>query len=151
MSTTLTTPTKVERSRPSASTRRSGYVVALVVNAAMVFVVLNLLEWGVLPFLTEEFTLLVPLIVLSLVASIVANAMYLFYDPPGFKTLCQVCISVISLVVAIRIYQVFPFDFTGYGEEWPSVTRIIVVVAMAGSAISILNESVKLLSHLTRR
>lgn len=151
MSTTLNTPTRVEQSRPSASTRRSGYVVALVVNAAMVFVVLNLLDWGVLPFLTEEFTLLVPLIVLSLVASIVANALYLFYDPPWFKTLCQVGLSVISLVVAIRMFQVFPFDFTGYGEAWTGVTRIIVVVAMAGSAISILTESVRLLSRLARR
>lgn len=150
MNATVTT-TRVEEPRPSPSTRRSGYMVALVVNAAMIFVVLNLLDWGVLPFLTEDFTLLVPLIVVSLVASIVANAMYLVYDPPWFKTLCQVGISIISLVVAIRVYQVFPFDFTGYGESWTSVTRIIVVVAMVGSAISILAEVVKFLTRLARR
>jgi hypothetical protein len=149
MNATVTT-TRVDKPRPSPSIRRSGYLVAVVVNAAMIFVVLNLLDWGVLPFLTEDFTLLVPLIVVSLVASIVANAMYLVYDPPWFKTLCQVGISIISLVVAIRTYQVFPFDFAGYGESWTSVTRIIVVVAMVGSALSILAESVKLLKRLTR-
>jgi hypothetical protein len=149
MNATVTT-TRVEEPRPSPSTRRSEYLVALIVNAAMIFVVLNLLDWGVLPFLTIDFTLLVPLIVMSLVASIVANAIYLVYDPAWFKTLCQVGISVISLVVAIRTYQVFPFDFTGYGESWTSVTRIIVVVAMVGSAISILAESVRLLARLTR-
>ena len=151
MSSTQTRPTKVEESRPSVSTRRSGYVVAVVVNAAMIFVVLNLLDWGVPPFLTEQFTLLVPLIVLSLVASMAANSAYLLYDPPWFKSLCQVGISVISLAVAIRMFQVFPFDFTGYGDEWTSVTRIVVVVAMAGSALSVLAESLKLLSLLTRR
>ena len=151
MSSTQTRPTKVEESRPSVSTRRSGYVVAVVVNAAMIFVVLNLLDWGVPPFLTEQFTLLVPLIVLSLVASMAANSAYLLYDPPWFKSPCQVGISVISLAVAIRMFQVFPFDFTGYGDEWTSVTRIVVVVAMAGSALSVLAESLKLLSRLTRR
>lgn len=149
MNATVTT-TRVEEPRPSPSIRRSGYLVALVVNAAMIFVVFNLLDWGVLPFLTTDFTLLVPLIVVSLVASIVANAMYLVYDPPWFKTLCQVGISVISLVVAIRMYQVFPFDFTGYGESWTSVTRIIVVVAMVGSALSILAETVKFLTRRAR-
>ena len=140
-----------EESKSSASSRRAGYVVAVVVNAAMVFVVLNLLDWGVPPFLTEEFTLVVPLIVLSLVASMAANGAYLFFDPPWFRSLCQVGISVISLVVAIRMFQVFPFDFTGYDDQWSGVTRIVLVVAMAGSAIAVIAESVKLLSRLTRR
>jgi hypothetical protein len=150
MNETVTT-TGMEERRPSPSSRRSGYLVAVVVNTAMIFVVLNLLDWGVFPFLTEDFTLLVPLIMVSLLAGIMANLTYLAYDPPWFKTLCQVAISLIGLVVAIRMYQIFPFDFTGYGESWPGVTRMIVVVAMVGSALSVLTESLKFLTRLARR
>lgn len=67
MQTTGSPPTRQDRAR------KSGYGVAVVVNATLLVFVINLLDWELLPFLTEGFEAVVPWISLSLVASLVAN------------------------------------------------------------------------------
>jgi hypothetical protein len=151
MTDTRTRPTPVEKAPPAQQGRRAGYLAAVVVNTLMAVIVTNLLGWGWLPFLTDDFELLVPLVVVSLGAGILANLAYLVYDPRWFKSLCQVGISAISLVVAVRMYQVFPFDFAGYGSGWATVTRVVLILAIAGSAVALLVEGVKLLARLARR
>ena len=68
------------------SAKRAGYVIAIVVNLVMLFVVQNILEWGWLPFLTEEFAEVVPWISFSLIVSIAANLVYQMDDQSD----CQV-------------------------------------------------------------
>ena len=131
--------------------KRLGYLVAIAVNVAMLYVVNNLLAWGWPPFLTEDFDQLLPIVNLSLVVSILVNATYLTFDPDWFKSFSQIGIAVISLAVFIRTLQVFPFDFTAYDFNWETLTRTIVYLGMFGVAIAILVESVKLVRALAAR
>ena len=62
--------------------RRFSYVIAIVINVAMLVIVQNILEWGWPPFLTDEFAEVVPWISFSLIASIVVNVIYQFDDSP---------------------------------------------------------------------
>ena len=82
MSTTLSRSRRPVAGRPSRS-RRFGYLVSIAVNAAMVYVVHHLLEWGWPRFLTEAFEELLPVITLSFVAGIVVNLGFLCSTPPG--------------------------------------------------------------------
>jgi hypothetical protein len=77
----------------------------------------------------------------------VANVLYLWYDPAWFKSVCQVGVSLIGLAGAIRMWQVFPFDFSAYSFNWAALTRVVLVLAVFGSAVGIVVELVRLASH----
>ena len=144
MTTTEVRPRPDVKSRPTRAGRRFGYLVAIAVNFGLIAVVNNILEWDVVPFLTSDFSRLVGFISLSLALTIVANVIYLAYDPAWFKSLTQIGLLVVSLAVTIRIYQVFPFDFSSYDFAWSSMARWILIIAMAGTAMGMLAEAAKL-------
>lgn len=100
-----------------------------------------------LPFLTEDFVGVLWLVNLSLVASAVANLAYLGYDAAWFKSTCQIGVSAVGLAAAVRLLQVFPFDYSEYAFNWAAVTRLVLVVAVFGSAVAIVVELVRLAGH----
>jgi len=133
----------------SSATRRFGYGVAIVANIVMLVIVNNILEWGWLPWLTDDWSDLAPLASFSIIATIIVNAAYLAYDSAWFKSLTQVGLLVISWFVMIRIYQVFPFDFSTYSFNWEALTRAVLIIAMVGIGIGLIVELVKLARSAT--
>jgi hypothetical protein len=126
--------------------RRLGYAVAIAVNLIMLIVVRNVLDWGWLPFLTNEFAEVVPWISLSLVASIMVNLIYQFDDRPTVRSTGQILVNLISIFVSYRLFHVFPFDFAGYEFNWAIVVRIVLILTMVGASVGVLAETVKLVS-----
>ena len=124
--------------------RRIGYLVAIVVNLILLYLVNVTPGWRVLPFLTGDFVDVLWLVNLSMVASSAANAAYLGYDPPRFKSVCQIGISAIGLATAIRMWQVFPFDFSAYSFNWAGLTRVLLALGIVGSIVAIVTELVRL-------
>jgi len=124
--------------------RRFGYGVAIVINIAMLIVVQNIVAWGWLPFLTDEFAEVVPWISLSLSISILANIIYELNDSPPVKSAGQVVVNVISVLVTYQIFTVFPFDFSTYSFDWGVVIRIVLILAMVGAGIGAATEAIKL-------
>ena len=81
--TTLPAPTT---RRTHEAGRRFGYLVAIAANAVAIWVVHQLLGWNWPGFLTRDFEQVVPVITVSLVVSIGANAMFLLgFDRGRFK------------------------------------------------------------------
>jgi len=124
--------------------RKVGYAVAIAGNIALLVIANNILDWGWLPWLTGEFSDILPVMNVSLGASIAANAIYLFYDPPGFKAAAELGLLIISLIVTIRFLQVFPFDFTAYEFGWGTLVRWLLVLAIVGISIGMLVQVVQL-------
>ena len=124
--------------------RKVGYAVAIAGNIALLVIANNILDWGWLPWLTDEFNDILPVMNVSLGASIAANAIYLFYDPPGFKAAAELGLLIISLIVTIRFLQVFPFDFTAYEFGWGTLVRWLLVLAIVGISIGMLVQVVQL-------
>ena len=139
------------RSRVVEGTRRFGYVVAVLVNIVLLFVVNNLLAWGVPGFLTEDFNTVLPIVNVSLVASAIVNVVYLVNDDRWFKSLSQAGLAAISLVVAIRTLTVFPFDFARYDFDWALVTRTILVFVIVALSIAIVAEALRGISASIRK
>jgi hypothetical protein len=127
-----------------STTRRMGYVAAIAVNLVMLYIVNNLLEWGWVPFLTAEFERLVGFINFSLAATIVTNLAWFGYDAEWFRSLAQICLNLITGVVAVRTYQVFPFDFSNYEFAWGPIARFVIIIGLVGIAIGTVVELVKL-------
>lgn len=145
----LTTPAAGHKELSGAG-KRLGYAVAVVVNAFLLFVVNNLLAWDLLPFLTDDFSKLVPLVSFSLMASIVVNVIYLGFDDAWFKAFSQIVLGAIGLAVTVRTIQVFPFDFSDAGFDWATLTRVVLVMVGAAIAISIVVETVRLVRAVVR-
>ncbi|HEX5696186.1 MAG TPA: hypothetical protein VFZ15_07350, partial [Acidimicrobiia bacterium] len=49
---------------------------------------------------------------------------------------------------SIRMYQVFPFDFSAYQFDWTLTARIVMIAAMVGVTLGIVVEVVKLVTGL---
>ena len=131
--------------RTPAPGRRFGYVIAIAMNAVGLWVARHLLQWGWPRFLTDEFDQLLPILTVSFVAGMVANGLFVLADPPRFKALCNAVTSVISVVVAVRTWQVFPFDFSTYAYDWTWVARVVIVLAAVGSAIAVVANLIAVL------
>lgn len=146
---TETDPAPAKKRTPR-SMRRFGYLVAVAVNLVLLFVVNNLLAWGVLPWLTDDFEQVLPILNVSLLATIVVSLVYVWFDPAWFKSLTQIGLSVISLVVTVRLFRVFPFDFSPYDFGWETITRVVLILVMIGITIGIIAESVKFVTGVVR-
>jgi peptidoglycan biosynthesis protein MviN/MurJ (putative lipid II flippase) len=107
-------------SRPSTGSRRAGYVIAAAIN-------------GVLLWLID----------VSLVATIALNLIYMVRDPRWLTAAGAVVTTAIGLAAAVRMLQVFPFDF-GDSEFWPVVVRVGLWLAVVGAAIGIIVNLVPL-------
>lgn len=138
---TITT-TPMERTHGTQA-KRTGYMAAIVVNVAMLYAVHRLLEWGFVPFLTDDFRQLLPIVSLSLASTVLVNVTYLSYDPAWFRSLTQLGLNGISLAVVVRTYQVFPFDFSAYEFEWAGLVRLALVALMVVIGIALIVEVVR--------
>ena len=97
--------------------------------------------------MTDDFTRVLPLLRVSLGFAIVANVMYLFYDPAWFRSIGQMVMLAVSLAVTIRFYQVFPLDFTSMQYDWAWVARAVLIVSFIGTVVGIIVEASKLIGR----
>jgi len=137
-------------SRPGIAARRTGYVVAVLVNLAMLWGVNRWPGWDVLPFLTDDTASVLGLVNASIVVNVAANALYLVRDPAWFKALGDVVTTGVGLAALLRIWQVFPFDFgTTSTLDWELVTRVLLGVGIVGSGIAIVIALVSFVRAVT--
>jgi len=134
----------------STEARRFGYAVAVGVNVVLVLVVNNIQQWGLAPWLTDEFGEMLWLINLSLGVSIAVNLAYMAYDEVWFKAATQILVNGIVVVVALVAFQIYPFDFSAYAFNWDLLVRFIIGGAIFGSVIGVITETVKLFRAQSR-
>jgi hypothetical protein len=140
----------VHRRQPVAS-RRLGYTIAVAVNAVLIYLVNVSPGWDAVPFLTPATTEVLPWVNASMIAGVVANALYVAWDPTWFKALGDIVTTSIGIVAMVRIWQVFPFDFTGSSFDWALVARFALGFGIGGSIVAILVALVTLVRSLATR
>lgn len=126
-----------------STTRRSnpklGYIISILVNIFMWFVFHNLLNWGI-EFVTPEFTQVLWALDLSIGVTIIANALFLIYDPPWFKYLGQMAMNVAGIISVYTLWRVYPFDFGGLDP----LVRFALLIALFGILVAIVVETINL-------
>jgi hypothetical protein len=140
----------VHRRQPVAS-RRLGYTIAVAVNAVLIYLVNVSPGWDAVPFLTPATTEVLPWVNASMIAGVVANAVYVAWDPRWFKALGDVVTTSIGIVAMVRIWQVFPFDFTGSSFDWALVAKFALGFGIGGSIVAIIVALVTLVRSLATR
>jgi hypothetical protein len=134
--------------RGSVATRRVGYVIAALCDATLLYLVNAWPGWQAVSFLTEDTRQVLGLVNLSLAAGLVANLVYLVRDTLWLKLLGDPVTTAIGLAAAVRVWQVFPFDFSGWSFDWSSLVRVVLAMAIVGSAIGLLVQLVALLRQV---
>lgn len=137
--TTADQDTQKPQKASQSAGRRAGYVVAIIINAIGLYIVQNMLDWDI-SFVTSDFADVEGVISRSLVATMVVNALFLFYDRRWFKGLGDALSQTVSIVATVRLLRVFPFDFSGWDGPWETVARAVLILALIGTAISILGS-----------
>ncbi|GLL02841.1 hypothetical protein [Dactylosporangium matsuzakiense] len=125
--------------------RRVGYATAAFINVVILYVINVRPGWHNAPLLTDAAAQVLVLVNLSLLAGIGANAVYFVTDGPWVKTVGDLTTTTIGLAVLARTWQVFPFDFTAWTFNWALMARIVLVVALIGTAVALVVQSVTLL------
>ena len=139
-------PPRHARPRPGPGRRRFGYVVAIAVNALMLYLVNRSPGWDAVPFLTEETPEVLRPVNASIVAAIAANAVYLVHDPDWLRALGDVVTTAVGLAALITIWQVWPVDLA---TGWDLLARWVIVVGIAGSVIGIVAAVVRFVRALS--
>jgi len=146
MSATAAGSRRRTKTRPTLAARRTGYVVAVLVNAAILYAINVWPGWDTVPFLTDDTVDVLDLVNASIVVSIAANVVLLVRDPPRVKALGDVITTIVGLLAMVAIWRVFPLDLT---SGWDTVARILLGVGIAGSVVGILS-AINRLMHTPR-
>lgn len=133
--------------RTTRAPSRSGYLGSVVVNAVILYLVNVAPGWHILPFLSPATPQVLGLVNASLVATIVANVVYVVFDSRPLRAIGGMVTTAIGLAAVLKIWHVFPFDFTGASYDWTLVARVVLAVAIAGSIIGIVASFATLFRH----
>ena len=133
-----------EKPPPGPVSRRVGYTIAIVVNVILLVLVNDVPGWQAVPFLTVDFTQVLWLVNASLVAGIVANAVYVVHDPRWVRALGDVVTTGVGLAALVRLWQVFPVAFSEASVDLDLLARWVLAVGIAGSVIGIVAAAARL-------
>ena len=135
------TATPLRRSR---STRRAGYAIAVLVNAAVLYGANRWPGWEEIPFLTDDTAQVMDWVNASILTNLVVNVLYFVADPPRVRALGDVVTTSVGVVAMVRIWQVFPFDVDSDTSGWGLLLRVLLAVGIIGSLIGIVTALVRL-------
>ncbi|MEE2033721.1 hypothetical protein [Rhodococcus chondri] len=136
-----------ETSQRKVAGRRAGYLVSIIVNSVLLYAINSWPGWDAVPFLTDDTTRVLGWVNASVVVSLVANCIYLLADPPRLKALGDLAINGVGLSALVRIWEVFPFDFTDESTiPWTLIARTVLVVSIIGTIIGIIVALVRLVT-----
>lgn len=128
--------------------KKFGYVVSMLVNAALIYVFNNLLTWNI-PYLLPTFEGCLWAIRLSLSATIFINFIYIFFDENWFHHLMQAILNVFSWISIYFLYTIFPFTFPA--DLWTQITKIAFLFLLVVIPIGTLVELIQFFRKLNRR
>lgn len=123
--------------RRGSGSRRAGYLVGAAVDGILLYLINIGPGWQALGFLSDDTPDVLGLVNLSLALGLVAYLVYVGYDPPWLRALGDLVTATISLAVLVRVWQVFPFEFTG-SFDWARAFRVVLVLAMIGTGMGLL-------------
>jgi hypothetical protein len=121
--------------RNTSASRRLGYLIAILLNLVLAYLVNVWPGWQEVSWLTADTQDVLGVVNLSLLAGAVVNLAYLVYDHPWFKALGDLVTTAIALAVVVQVFAVFPFDFSAYSFDWTAVARVVLIFAIVGTAI----------------
>jgi len=111
--------------------KRSEYIISVVVNIILLYIVNNLKGWGV-PFLADGWTACLWVLNISLISTVVGDFILIFFNFSWFRALVHLLLNIISIIVLYTFFVIFPFDLS---STWELVFKIFILIGMFGTII----------------
>ena len=127
--------------------QKSEYLVAIIFNLIFLYIVNNLLNWHVY-FITNAFNDVLWIINLSIIATIIGNALLLLYSPERFRHVIKIVLNIFAFIATYFVYEVFPFNFYNSFYNWG--INILLILAMIGIVIATIVEIYLLVTGRTK-
>lgn len=132
-----TTPETTDRFKMyRKKTKKSEYVISIIVNVIILYIANNLLAWHV-SFITDNWTAPLWILNISIVLTIISSLIFLFYDKNWLKGSLRTIINLVSVVFLITFYTVFPLDVS---SGWASIIKILLIIGIVGTVFATLVE-----------
>lgn len=128
--------------RPHPANRRIGYAVAVAVDLALLHLLNRNPGWQAVPFLTEDMERVIGVVNLSITAGLVANLVYLVWDPEWLRALGDLVTTCAGLLAMLRLWQVWPFDFPA-GTPWDLLAHVALALGLFGGVVGIIASTVR--------
>lgn len=151
MSSVLERPPTVPVSAPldvTPTVRRLGHVLVAVTNVVLLWVAHQVLGWGWPGFLTTDVELVMGLVTVVLLASMATSLALAFRPPARVRLLAELVRVGFVLALALRLLEVFPFDFTSHATDWSGLLRPSLIIGIAAAVVAMVVKLVRLLSDL---
>jgi hypothetical protein len=137
-----------ERSAMMPRRRMSDYIFSVIFDIAFLVVVNKVTDWNIV-FITASFPDILWAVNTSLAVSLAGNLVLIFFHPRFLHYLFNAVFAAFAVLATSIIISVFPFDFSQVAGDWLNiVVRIALIVALVGSAISVVVNIVKAVGAL---
>jgi len=129
-----------------------GYLVSAAINGVLLWAVNRLPVWNPFFLLQEKYGEVLWALNMMFIVQIALNVVLVFFHPLFFHYLANTIASLVSIVAFSMLLQVFPVDFSARVGQWANTLfRVVVIIALVGSAIGGAVSFVRFLRTLFRR
>jgi hypothetical protein len=125
--------------------KTSEFVGAIIFNIIFLYIVNNVLSWN-LGFIAPSFQDVLWIFNISICATIVANIIWLVYHPGWFRSIIQIILNILGLLVCYYLLVIFPFIFSQ--EAYTIALKLLIILGIMGLIISSLVEITRLILRL---
>lgn len=143
----ISSKSKFEKFFEEKEKHRAEFVAAIIINLIFLYIFNNLLSWN-LSFIAPTFADVLGILNLLIIATIIVNFIFIFYQSPWFRNLLQMIPDVLGINTAYAFLVVFPFIL---GDLLGLILYIFLVLVIIGSIIGLLIHLVKFVYHVINR
>lgn len=127
----------MEKNTIKEKSKKSEYIATIIFNLIFLYIFNNLLNWHIY-FVTNSFNEVLWIVNLSIIVSIIGNALLVVFDPVRFRHLVKIIINIVSFAAVYLVYEVFPFNFYNSFYNWGF--SILLILVMIGIIIGTIVE-----------
>lgn len=123
---------KRRKKKPERSPKLN-YLIAILINLGLWYAADQRLFLKI-PFITLDFEKVLPLFSFSLMGSVIANLLFLFYDGRNFRYFIQIGLNLIGMALLYQLSRVFPFALSAFRQPI-EIGLILGIVALGVASL----------------
>jgi uncharacterized membrane protein len=112
-------------------------------------------RWSIYPILTQDLSLVLPILNATLILSIIGHGVAIAFDRYLVRQITIIVLNALGMATVLTFLRVFPFDFSvvpmaNLAAILPTVTVVVLIVITIGLGIGALARFIKLMISLSR-